>query len=122
MMTDLKTNDPRTAEFDTLVAVVCDEYRLDPERVVSKRRTHDVTTAKNIIGAIWSEHNKYEDTARRLHWDSPAAIYAARKRVAQLLDDPRHAARIARIFQRLAEASPWLMVEPEPAKTQQIQD
>lgn len=101
---------PQDADFQKLLSIVADVYRLKPAELVTRRRTHNITQPRHVVAAIWSEANSLQDTADRLLMWSPATISDARSRVAKLLaHDGLPAARIKEVMRRVATEAPHIV-------------
>ena len=100
--------------FETLLDIVCQWYPVTREDITNRaRRTHDVTTARNIAAACWSNANSLIDTAKRFGWKSSASTIRARERANALADMPSHAYRIEKIVNELQQELPWLCLGTE---------
>lgn len=100
--------------FETLLDIVCRWYPVEKEDITNRaRRTHDVTTARNIAAACWSNANSLIDTAKRFGWKSSASTIRARERANALADMPSHAYRIEKIVHELQDQLPWLCLGME---------
>ena len=96
-------------DFEKLLDIIAEWYPVAPEDIANKqRRTHDVTTARNIAAACWANANSLSDTARRFGWKGAASTIRARERANALADMPTHAYRIENIVNRLQDELPWL--------------
>lgn len=100
--------------FNKLLEIVCDWYPVEPADLTNKaRRTHDVTTARNIAAACWANANSLADTAKRFGWKTTSSTIRARERANALSDMPSHAYRIERIVSQLEDELPWLCLGVE---------
>ena len=100
--------------FDTLLDIVCRWYPVEKDDITNRaRRTHDVTTARNIAAACWANANSLTDTARRFGWKTAASTIRARERANALADMPSHAYRIEKIVGELQKDLPWLCLGTE---------
>lgn len=100
--------------FETLLDIVCGWYPVDRDDITNRqRRTHDVTTARNIAAACWANANSLSDTARRFGWKTAASTIRAKERANALADMPSHAYRIEQIVHELQDKLPWLCLGME---------
>lgn len=100
--------------FETLLDIVCQWYPVDRADITNRlKRTHDVTTARNIAAACWANANSLTDTARRFGWKTAASTIRARERANALADMPSHAYRIEKIVGELQKELPWLCLGTE---------
>ena len=101
-------------DFDKLLDIICEWYPVNKEDITNKqRRTHDVTTARNIAAACWANANSLTDTAKRFGWKAAASTIQARKRADALAEMPTHAYRIEQIVARIQDEIPWLCLGME---------
>ena len=100
--------------FDDLLEIVTNYYPVSKEDILNRqRRTHDVTTARNIAAACWANANSLTDTSKRFGWKNAANTSRARKRAETLAEMPTHAYRIEQIVNDLQEQIPWLCLGME---------
>jgi len=101
-------------DFDKLLDIVCEWYPVEKADITNRqRRTHDVTTARNIAAACWANANSLTDTARRFGWKQAANTVRARERAEVLAEMPTHAYRIEQIVNQLKDEIPWLCLGME---------
>ena len=106
-------------DFQRLLEIVAEYYPVSPEDIANRqRRTHDVTTARNIAAACWANSNSLTDTARRFGWKTAASTMRARERAEVLAEMPTHAYRIEQIVNQLQDEIPWLCLGMERSENE----
>ena len=101
-------------DFNRLLDIVSSWYPVEKADITNHlRRTHDVTTARNIAAACWANANSLTDTARRFGWKTAASTMRARERAEVLAEMPTHAYRIEQIVNQLQDEIPWLCLGME---------
>lgn len=106
--------------FQQLVGIVAQEFRVSPRAVASKLRTQEITRARHLVAAIWSETRTLEETSERCRYSNAASVLYARGRVQRMMDDPRWQGMIQNVIDKVRQEMPWLLNEQlvEPEKTE----
>jgi len=119
-MTEL--SDPeRETEFQRLVGIVAQAFGVRPELVASRISRHAITPAKHLVAAIWSETRTTTEAAMRCKYKTPVTVMYARKRAAEMMDDPQWAGKVQIVIDKVREEMPHLLsIESESDNAKSI--
>jgi hypothetical protein len=86
--TELDEMHPEDRDWNQLVKIFCDVYRVLPHELVSKRKHPQFSTPRHLLAAIWSDGRRIADTQERLYYRSAANIAYAKSRLQQIAGGP----------------------------------
>ena len=103
------TETPDVQDFNRLVEIVAEHFRVTPSDILATKRSGPTKTPRHVIAAIYSNWATLQRTADLMGLKSHQNVYYSRRRVQELIDEGRYASQFLAIMDQVEQDLPLML-------------